>query len=170
MLHSRPCRDAGRRRASGRSAPGAALRRLRDDRGNASLEFLGAGVVLLVPLVYLVLAVSQIQAGALAVEGAARQAARVLVAAPDLASGQDSAELALAFALEDHGLGDVDASLALACDPEPCLERGGLVHVTVAAEVPLPLVPPFVQSTLPVTVPLEAVASQRVSRFAGAGS
>ena len=158
MRRSRPCRELRR-----------LLDRLRDDRGNASLEFLGAGVVLLVPLVYLVLAVAQIQAGALAVEGAARQAARVLVAAPDLPAGERSAELALAFALEDHGLTGVDAAFAVVCDPEPCLGRGGLVHVTVAAEVPLPLVPPFVQSALPVTVPLEAVASQRVSRFAGAG-
>ena len=86
-----------------------------------------------------------------------------------LFGGERSAELALAFALEDHGLTGVDAAFAVVCDPEPCLERGGLVNVTVAAEVPLPLVPPFVQSALPVTVPLEAVASQRVSRFAGAG-
>ena len=53
------------------------------EAGSASLEFLTVGVILLVPLVYLVLAMSAIQAGALAVEGAARQAARVAVQAID---------------------------------------------------------------------------------------
>src|ERR687898_866630 len=53
------------------------------DRGSASLEFLTVGIILLVPLVYLVLALAAIQAGALGVEGAARQAARVAVIAAD---------------------------------------------------------------------------------------
>lgn len=43
--------------------------RLRRDDGTASLEFLTVGILLLVPLVYLVLAVAAIQAGALGVEG-----------------------------------------------------------------------------------------------------
>ncbi|HSP76545.1 MAG TPA: hypothetical protein VLO31_10065, partial [Cryobacterium sp.] len=51
----------------------------RAERGSASLEFITAGLILLVPLVYLVLAMAALQGGALAVEGAARQAARVYV-------------------------------------------------------------------------------------------
>ena len=47
--------------------------------GSASLEFITAGMLLLLPLVYLVLTMAAIQAGAFAVEGAARQAARVYV-------------------------------------------------------------------------------------------
>ncbi|RII97030.1 hypothetical protein DZF97_17400, partial [Clavibacter nebraskensis] len=59
-----------------------------DDRGSAVLEFITAGVLLLVPLVYLVLAMSAIQGAALGTEGAARQAARVYVRADDDASGR----------------------------------------------------------------------------------
>jgi hypothetical protein len=59
----------------------------RDDTGTASLEFITAGLVLLVPLVYLVLTMSAIQGGALAVEGASRQAARVFVASSTVEEG-----------------------------------------------------------------------------------
>ena len=79
-----------------------------DDRGSSSLEFVTVGLVLMVPLVYLVVAMAAIQGAALAIEGAARQAARVFVLAPDLAQAEASAIRALEFALADHGL-----------DPEP---------------------------------------------------
>ena len=49
---------------------------LRDETGTAALEFITVGLILLVPLVYLVLALASLQAGTFAVEGAARQAAR----------------------------------------------------------------------------------------------
>ena len=44
------------------------------------MEFLGVSLVLLVPLVYLVLVLGRIEAATFAVEGAAREAARVYVA------------------------------------------------------------------------------------------
>ena len=43
-------------------------------------------MLLLVPIVYLVLALASVQGGALAVEGAARQAARIAVQSGDLAA------------------------------------------------------------------------------------
>ena len=70
MQRSRPWTDAG-------------------ERGSASLEFLTVGMILLVPLVYLVLALAAIQGGSLAVEGAARHAARVAVLTGDRADGID---------------------------------------------------------------------------------
>ena len=60
------------------------------DDGSASLEFLTAGFILLLPIVYLILTVSSIQAGSLAVEGAARQAARVFVQADDTTEASDA--------------------------------------------------------------------------------
>jgi len=137
-----------------------------EDGGSASLEFLTAGMVLLVPLVYLVLAVSAIQAGAFAVEGAARQAARVFVQAPDIGSAQASAQRALEFALADHGV-TTQASIAVSCRPQPCLTRQGFVTVTVDLLVPLPLVPPVLVGDFPLAVPLHATATEQVSRFWG---
>jgi len=140
-----------------------------DDRGSSSLEFVTVGLVLMVPLVYLVVAMAAIQGGALAIEGAARQAARVFVLAPDLAQAEASATRALDFALADHGIEPDTASITVTCVPNPanCLDRRSFVTVTVDLEVPLPLVPPVIVAEFPLAVPLSATATQQVSRFAG---
>ena len=143
-------------------------KRWTDDAGSASLEFVTVGMIMLVPLVYLVLAVASIQAGAFAVEGAARQAARVFVQARDVGAAQASAQRALIFALADHGITE-PASIAVACRPRPsaCLTRQGFVTVSVDLTVPLPLVPPVLIGDFPLAVPLHATATEQVSRFWG---
>ena len=142
-----------------------------DDRGSASLEFVTVGLVLLVPLVYLVLAMSSIQAGALAVEGAARQATRVFVQSTDLDSAQAAALTAVDFALADHGIDPGSATITVTCEPNPaaCLTRRGFVTVAVALSAPLPLVPPVLIGDFPIAVPLTGSATQQVSRFWSAG-
>ncbi|GGK88800.1 hypothetical protein GCM10007382_05880 [Salinibacterium xinjiangense] len=142
-----------------------------DDRGSASLEFITAGLVLLVPLVYLVLAMSSIQAGSLAVEGAARQASRVFVQSDDVGSAHASAITAVEFALADHGVDPDTASIVITCAPVPsnCLTRRGFVTVTVGLSARLPLVPPVLMGELPIAVPLSASSTQQVSRFWSGG-
>ena len=141
-----------------------------NERGSASLEFITAGMLLLVPMVYLVLTMSALQAGALAVEGAARQAARVYVEAPSEAEAIARAERAVEFAFADHGLELADAAVSVTCHPRPdeCLARRGIVTVVVGTRVPLPLVPPVLSVDAGAAVPLQASATQQVSRFAGA--
>lgn len=140
------------------------------DRGSASLEFLVAGLLMLVPLVYLILTLGTIQSAALATEGAARQAARVFVQAPSTAAGAAAAQRALDLALADHGLEASEAALRITCEPRPaqCHTRRGWVTVEVAVRVPLPLVPPVLDLRVPLAVPVEASATQQVSRFWGA--
>jgi hypothetical protein len=144
--------------------------RLSDDDGSASLEFITAGMILLVPLVYLVLVLSQLEAGAFAVEGAARQAARVLVQSSSVAQGTASAKTAVRFALDDYGLDADDAQISVRCSPRPtaCLTRQGYVTVTVTTRVVLPLVPPILNLDVPLSVPMSSSATQQVSRFWGA--
>jgi hypothetical protein len=144
---------------------------LRDDRGSAALEFITAGFLLLIPLVYLILAMAAIQAGALSVEGASRQAARVYVQAPSAASGVARADTALSFALGDFGVAHSTAKLRITCRPHPskCLTREGFVTVTVTASVALPLVPSVLAAHLPLSVPVSATSTEQVSRFWGAG-
>lgn len=127
------------------------------------------GVLLLVPLVYLVLSMAAIQAGALAVEGAARQAARVFVQAPSVGAAHAAASRAIDIALADHGLTEGE-SVTIACRPDPgnCLARQGSVTVSVGVRVPLPLLPPVLVGDIPLSVPLEASATQQVSRYWGA--
>jgi hypothetical protein len=139
------------------------------ERGSASLEFLTVGVILLVPLVYLVLAVAAIQGGALAVEGAARQAARVAVLAGDRAAADIAVDRVVRVALADYGVDDSGASVTIDCDPD-CTTPGTRVRVSVTARITLPLVPDFLSLDRAGSVPLEASATQTVSRFAGGGS
>jgi len=140
-----------------------------DDSGSASLEFVTAGLVLLVPLVYLVLAVSAIQSAALATEGAARQAARVFVIADSEADARASASAAVEFAFADHGLDPALARVTVACDPQPCLTRRSLVTVSIDVDVPLPLAPAALGRSFALAVPIRASATQQVSRFWVAG-
>ena len=144
-------------------------RRSPDDEGSASLEFITAGFVLLLPLVYLVLTMSAIQAGAFAVEGAARQAARVYVQADTIAEANAAATRAVQFALADYGLTADQVSVTVTCRPDPadCLQRRGFVTVSVATTVPLPLVPPVLDIDVALSVPVQSTATQQVSRFAG---
>ena len=140
-----------------------------DESGSASLEFVTAGLILLLPMVYLVLVMAAIQAGALAVEGAARQAARVFVQSESDNDAEAAAARAIEFALTDYGIDATSASVSIVCTPEPadCLTRRGFVTVAVEVRVPLPLMPPALTVDAPLAVPLSATATQQVSRFWG---
>ena len=140
-----------------------------DESGSAALEFVTAGLILLVPMVYLVLVMAAIQAGALAVEGAARQAARVFVQSASGADAEAAAQRAIEFALADYGIDASSATVSIVCTPEPadCLTRRGFVTVDVEIRVALPLTPPALTIDAPLAVPLSATATQQVSRFWG---
>ncbi|WP_251038995.1 hypothetical protein [Agromyces sp. ISL-38] len=148
----------------------ARLALVASERGSASLEFLTVGIILLVPLVYLVLAVAAIQGGALAVEGAARQAARVAVQASAEGAADAAVERAVRVTLADYGVDADAASVTIECSATDCLEPGSRIRVSVAARVSLPLVPDFLSLDAVGSVPLEASATQTVSRFARSGS
>ena len=171
MLRWRPSTDRGEHLTSRRTAWCGLVRRLSADDGSASLEFVTTGLILLLPTVYLVLSVAAIQAAALGTEGAARQAARVFVRAEDPTAAIAAAERAVAFAFSDYGLDPSTSDIVIFCTPQPedCLVRAGSVTVTVRSVVPLPLVPPVLDVDLPLGVPIEASATQPVSRFQGAG-
>ena len=145
------------------------LRGGRDD-GNAVVEFLGVAVVLLVPVVYLVLVLGRLQAAAFAVDGAAREAVRVVVGAaaidprPDLAVAADAA---VRIALADQGLVARDA-VVLMCDPS-CEAPGAVVSARVEVAVDLPLVPAFAREVVPLQIPVSSSATGRVGRFVDAG-
>jgi hypothetical protein len=139
------------------------------EEGTASLEFVTAGMILLLPMVYLVLTMSAIQAGSLAAEGAARQAVRVYVQAADTRDAEVEAERALEFALADYGIDPSAATLSIACSPRPadCLHRRAAVTVSVAVSVRLPLIPTALAHGGPLAVSLRSTATEQVSRFWG---
>lgn len=166
MRRGRWSGKASRRRDTRRSGQHSA-----GDDGSASLEFITTGILLLLPLVYLILTMAALQGAAFAVEGAARQGARVFTQADNIEAANAAARRATTFALEDYGLESAPTALTVTCSPDPddCLRRAGTVTVTVTVSVVLPLVPPVLDLSVPLSVPVEASATQTVSRFRADG-
>ncbi|GAA3627715.1 hypothetical protein GCM10022200_07730 [Microbacterium awajiense] len=143
-------------------------RRAGDDSGAAALEFILVGLLLLVPLVYLVVALGQIQGQALGVETGARHLARAVSTAPDAAAARDRVDRVVTAIVEEYGIDPSSVEVALACTPAgECPRAGSTLMVTLRTAVPLPLVPPVLGLERLVSVPVEATSVQRVSRFWG---
>lgn len=83
------------------------------ERGDASVEFLGILVVVVIPVLYIVLAIGQVSAGAMAVDAGAREAARILAEDPDRTA---DASHAVTLIVEDFG---VNATPEVASNTRP---------------------------------------------------
>ena len=132
-------------------------RRLADDAGSAAIEFLGAGVLLLVPIAYGGVTLAHVEQAMLATELGARNAARVLVSTAP--AREALAEAHIAYALQDAGFAPESAHVAIACSPNPnpnCDTAGGHLTVSVRVDVPLPLIP---GASNWLSVPVESDAS-----------
>ena len=147
------------------AAPSRFRQGVADDSGSASLEFLTVGLLLLVPIVYLILSVAAIQAGAFAVEGAARHAARIASGEADASSRTDAIDRAVRMILDDYGVDPETAAVAVSCETAGCDQAGERVEVSVRARIILPLAPAVLGSASIASVPVEATATQTVSRF-----
>lgn len=132
----------------------------RDETGSAVVEFIFLGLLLLVPVVYLIITVGQIQGASFAAVGAADAAAKVYASAPDPETAERRAADAARLALDDFGLPAGTMEMLVSC-PADCLAPGSLVTVRVAIDVPLPGLPWAGDS--PVVVDSES--TQVVERF-----
>ncbi len=147
-----------------RSAPARCARfRVGDEAGSAVLEFTFLGLILLVPVVYLILSAGQLQGGSFAVVGAADHAAKVFVEAETPEQGQAQARQAALVAVENFGFSPEQAQVEMSCDGT-CLSPGSTVTVVVRLAVPLPLIPtmPGVNGS---AVTVDSSATQSVERF-----
>jgi hypothetical protein len=117
--------------------------RERDERGSALIEVTWLSLLLLVPLLYVVLSVFEVQRSAFAVNAATRAAGRAYTLAPSQAEAAARARAAAAVALEDQGLDLSRGALSMTCEPVPgdCLSPGSVVHVRLTYPVALPLMP-----------------------------
>jgi hypothetical protein len=115
------------------------------ERGSALVEVTWLTILLLVPLVYLLLSVFEVQRAAFAVTTASRAAGRAFVLAPDASTGRSRAVQAAGVALRDQGLTLTRTELGIGCEPEPrsCLQPGSVVVVSLGLDVALPLAPSF---------------------------
>jgi hypothetical protein len=115
----------------------------RGESGTALVEMTWLSLLLLVPLVYILVAVFAVQSGSYAVSGAARAAARAYALAPDEASAPTRARAALGLALADHDIDTDRVAVQVSCRPAPgnCLSPGSIIAVSVRHQVRLPLAP-----------------------------
>lgn len=142
------------------------MSRAKHERGGAIVEFHFLGLLLLVPMVYVLLAVLDVQRSSYGVTQAAREAGRLYVATGDQAAAHAAAQVALA----DQGLEAGDVSLTFSCSATPCHQPGAEVTVTVDTEVNLPFVPDFLAGSAHAYVPVSATHVAVVDRFRGASS
>lgn len=147
------------------SDPGSSL--ASDEGGSAALEFILVGLVLLVPIVYLVIALGAIQGQALGVETGARQLARTIASAPDTETADARASRVRDAIVSEYGLDPGALDIDVSCSRAVCPEPGAILTVTVRTEVPLPLVPAILGLDDLARVPVEASSAQKISRFWG---
>jgi Flp pilus assembly protein TadG len=128
----------------------AALDRLRrEDSGSAIVEFTFLAVLVMLPLVYLVVAVAVVQRRSSAVGDAARAAGRAIGQADSLAEGGRRAEAAVRIVFEDQGLSPDGAQIRVVaastdCSGEPIapsLAPGAEFAVCVISRAEIPGVP-----------------------------
>ena len=140
--------------------------RARCERGTALVEFTWLAVLLMVPLLYIVLAVFAVQRSAFGVSAAARAAGRAFVLAPSEAAARPRAVAAARVALADQDLELSRVGIAFACEPDPanCLAPGETVEVAVSYPVPLPLVPAALGGNTP-SIRVQAVHRVPYGRY-----
>lgn len=108
------------------------------DEGSAIVEVVFLAVLLMVPLVYVLLAVFAVQGSAYALTSATREAGRAYASAADDDAGRERALRAAQIALADHGIDLADALPEFSCDGTPCLRPGARITVRLHRNVPLP--------------------------------
>ena len=115
----------------------------RGELGTAIIEVTWLGLLLMIPLVYVIVTLVTVQRSAFGATEAARAAGRAFILAPDPGTARERAYEAARLAMLDQGAPFEPANLVLECGPTPdaCLQPGSSVLVTVDLDVRLPLVP-----------------------------
>jgi hypothetical protein len=117
------------------------------EQGSALIEFVGASLLLLIPLIYLLLSVFEVQRGAFASSEAAREAGRAFATAPTSAVGLQRATYAAQLAFADQGIDGSPVVRFVAAGSgcgegtptvSPTLEPGAEYTVCVGEAIPLP--------------------------------
>lgn len=136
-MRSGTAETPGRDSAAADAGPGS------EDEGSAVVEFVALGTLLLVPVVYFVLTVAQVQAGAFAVVASAQQASQVLAQADPGELSEAGLQAAAQLAAADQGFAPEQLAVRLECSDGTCATPGAVATVHSSLAVELPLVPGF---------------------------
>jgi len=134
--------------------------------GRASLEFLVAGIVLFIPVVWGAIALLEIQKASMATDAAARHAVRVFTHSTSLDSAGRRVQLAVASTLDDFGVSSAD-QVTVQCQPRSlCLSPDSWAVVTVTTDVQLLGIPVLPLATAWV-ISVDGTAVAQVSPYRG---
>jgi hypothetical protein len=124
------------------------------------------GILLVLPVLWIVLSVFEVQRGAFGVSTAARAAARAYVLAPDDTTGLARARTAARLALDDQGVHGAAPVVRVTCTPYPtdCHQGTSVITVSVHSGVVLPLMPSALGSNRP-SFSLDATQTVPVGQF-----
>jgi hypothetical protein len=166
------------RAAGAAGAGGVAGFGSRVERGAAVVELLVVFLTLLVPLVYVMVVMADVQRAVLATSSAAREAGRVYVTGSDRVAAERRAELAYREVLASYGMraGDPAAGMRLESGCPPGADSGCVggfgpgaeVRVEVTYRVPVARVP-FLGAVAGPGITIGATHHTRVDRFRGLG-
>lgn len=134
------------------------------DRGSAVLEFIVIGVLVLVPMAYIVMSVMRVQAATMASTQAVREAARAYATADSVGQGQAAAITAAQVAFEDQGFALPESALQVRC-LGACLEPGTSIQIDLGWRVDLPWIPASLSQGRSASVPIDAVHTVRVDTY-----
>jgi Flp pilus assembly protein TadG len=120
--------------------------RARDEEGSALVELTWLAIILLVPLIWVVISVFEVQQGAFATTAAARAAGRAYALAPDDATGEARARAVVQQVLADQGTPGQRARVEITCQApgDSCHVGTSVITVRVDSGVDLPFFPAIV--------------------------
>ena len=115
----------------------------RDEAGSALVELSWLAIILLVPLIWIVISVFEVQQGAFATSAAARAAGRAYALAPDDATGEARAKAVVKQVLADQGTPDQRARVEISCEApgDNCHVGTSVITVRIDSGVDLPFFP-----------------------------
>jgi Flp pilus assembly protein TadG len=133
-------------------------RRVRDERGSSLIEFSWLTILFIVPMIWLVVALFEVQSAAYGVTAAAREAGRAFVLSPDVATANARARQAAALALQDMQVPVTSGNLDLTAEAVngAFLQPGSSVRITVRYSVALPFVPDVLGGPI-ASVPVKSI-------------
>ncbi len=132
------------------------------------VEFTWLGLLLLVPLIYLMVTVFEVQREAYAATAAASAAGRAISVAGSDEEAHRQARAAVTLAYADQGIDDPRWALEVDCSPSSCLAPGAVIEVRVSSRIDLPLLPRVFGSAQP-SIPVSASHTVPRGRFRSGG-
>ncbi len=115
----------------------------RGEAGSAVVELIWLGLLLMIPLVYVMISIITVQRSAFGATEAARAAGRAFILAPDVETARARAFAAAQISMRDESVSLSPDELQINCRPTPrsCLQPGSSVEVRLHLQVALPLMP-----------------------------